>query len=108
MLLCLEKYWSIGALDHYILVYYIILLSNVFKVNPTIYIYIMPTEYFKKYYEQNKQSIQKYNLEYYYNNKQERDKYNKLYQKRNKERIAEKQRQYYIKNKNKNKTIKDI
>ena len=62
----------------------------------------MPTEYFKKYYEENKQSIQKYNLEYYYNNKKERDDYNKKYQKRNKERIKKKQREYYI-NKIKNK-----
>ena len=65
----------------------------------------MPTEYFKKYYEQNKTAIKKYNLEYYYNNKEERDEYNKLYQKQNKERIKQKQREYYIKKKLINNTL---
>jgi hypothetical protein len=98
----------LAHLDHYILVYYIILLSNPFKqIPPNIFI-SMTTEYFKQYYKENKKAIQKYNLEYYYNNKEERDAYNKRYQKQNKERIAEKQRQYYIKNKKNNKTIKDI
>ena len=60
----------------------------------------MPTEYFKQYYQENKQAIRKYNLEYYYNNKTERDEYNKRYQQQNKERIRQKQKEYYIKNKN--------